>query len=556
MNLSSQRLCLLTILVCAAGIYIYPLALGTPLTDPDEGLHASIAQEMVDRGDYFIPRINGEPFRDKPFLYSAAQAISLRTFGMHEAAVRAPGALFALLTAITTVLLARRLFDEETALYAALASLTIVMPIVLTQCPAHDVALVPWINLIVLSFWEQERATSAKSRWLWVAAMAISIAFAFLTKGLIGVAVVGTGLGLYALVTRSISPSLVVRMTVALVAGAVLASPWYLAMESVSPGYLKYYFLERHLLGYITEGQEHSDTTWFYYVGPVIGGSMPWFLFATAAFLQSRLDACKRSFRPELLLACWFVGGFVFLTAAGSRLITYSLPLFPPIAILGGLCFRRYFHSELANFPRRMFVGGFSAVAAFGVIAPIPTLYVLSKFLHSPSPWMAYVVAVLASIAMAFGFALFARGRGQRALATGMLWFPLVTICLMTWPVQKLANEHSQRSLAAMVTKLDLAPEEIVLVGQRVGSLRFYLPPDQRAWYSHNRSREADPREIPTLLPPPPGVLFAITTKELRRQKWEEAMRRLDFRTAGGFEVTQGVPNDLEIASRSEGGNR
>ena len=73
MNLSSQRLCLLTVVICAAAIYIYPLALPTPLTDPDEGLHAAIAQEMVERGDYFIPRIAGEPFLDKPFLYSAAQ---------------------------------------------------------------------------------------------------------------------------------------------------------------------------------------------------------------------------------------------------------------------------------------------------------------------------------------------------------------------------------------------------------------------------------------------------------------------------------------------------
>src|SRR5262249_16431344 len=170
-------------------------------------------------------------------------------FGMNEAAVRIPGCLFALFTAITTVLVARRMFDSETALYTALASLTLVVPIVLNQSPAHDVALVPWTNLIVLAFWQQQCGDPAK-RWRWVALMAIFIALAFLTKGLIGVAVVGAGLGLFALVTRSISISLVVRMTIAIVGGAVLASPWYWAMEHASPGYLKYYFFERHLLGY------------------------------------------------------------------------------------------------------------------------------------------------------------------------------------------------------------------------------------------------------------------------------------------------------------------
>jgi 4-amino-4-deoxy-L-arabinose transferase-like glycosyltransferase len=550
MNLSSQRLCLLTVMVCAAAIYIYPLAVPMALTDPDEGLHANIAQEMVYRGDYFIPYLDGQPFRDKPFLYSAAQALSLRTFGMNEGAVRAPGMLFALFTAITTVLLARRMFDAETALYAALASLTLVVPIILTQCPAHDVALIPWINLIVLSFWQQERDDFATKKWPWVAAMSVFIALAFLTKGLIGVAVVGTGLGLFALITRSISVSLVVRMTVALVVGAILACPWYLAMEHVSPGYLHYYFIDRHLLGYITDGQEHSGTPWYYYLGPVIGGAMPWFLFATAAFLQSRFDIRKRSGRPELLLVCWFIGGLVFLSAAGSRLITYSLPLFPPIAILAGLGFRRFFHSELALVPRRLFVNAFRVASVFGIIAPVPMLYILGKFLHAPSPWPAYVVAVLASVAMGVGFALFESRRGQQALAIGMLWFPLITICLVTWPVQKLADVNSERALAAMVMASDVAPQEIVLFGQRVGSLLFYLPPDKRAWYANGRIREAALSEIPNFLPPPPGVLLAITSKEMKRQKWSEAMREFDPKLAGSFNVIRG--EDVHVASRTK----
>src|SRR6267142_5025111 len=111
----SRSLLLVAIVACVVGIYVYPLALRTPLMDPDEGIHATIAQEMVERGDYVIPRYLGVPFRDKPILYSAAQAVSLRIFGMNEAAVRLPGVLFALLGCATTTLLARRMFDAESA---------------------------------------------------------------------------------------------------------------------------------------------------------------------------------------------------------------------------------------------------------------------------------------------------------------------------------------------------------------------------------------------------------------------------------------------------------
>src|SRR6476646_1890816 len=131
----SRSLVLMSIVACVVGIYLYPLALRTPLMDPDEGIHATIAQEMVERNDYVIPRYLGVPFRDKPILYSAAQAVSLRVFGMNEAAVRLPGVLFALLGCATTTFLARRMFDAECAVYAALASLTLVLPAVLTQGP-------------------------------------------------------------------------------------------------------------------------------------------------------------------------------------------------------------------------------------------------------------------------------------------------------------------------------------------------------------------------------------------------------------------------------------
>ncbi len=552
----SNRLCLFTVIVCALTIYVYPLALPTPLLDPDEGVHATIAQEMVERGDYLVPHLGGRPFRDKPVLYSAAQALSLRVFGMNEAAVRLPGFLFALLGCVTAVLLARRMFDAEAALYAALASLTLCLPVILTQAPAHDVALVPWTNLIVLSFWEQEQSGDAGKKWRWVAAMSVFIALAFLTKGIIGVAVVAAGLGLYAVVSRSISRSLVIRSAVALLAGGLLASPWFLAMERASPGYLSYYFIDRHVLGYLTAGQEHGTEPWHYYVGPVIGGAMPWLFFATGAVLQLRYDVAKQTDRSTLLLACWFVGGFLFLSAAGSKLLTYSLPLFPPIAALAGIGFRRFFHAEFAPPVRRLFVASLRLTAVAGVASPVVVLLVIHKILGAPSPFPAYCLALLASAAMVVGLVLFEKQRGSAALAVGMLWFPIFFVCLMTWPVQLLAELNSQRSLAAMLNASDKMPQQIVLFGQRVGSVLFYLSPEKRTWCGGVRIREASLSELRVLVPPPAGALVAVTHKELNRTKMAGAIRRLNPRVAGPFNVIAGEPDDIHVAGRPKSGNQ
>src|SRR5262249_34179025 len=98
------------LIVLAALGLICPLiaARSIPLVDPDEGLHASIAQEMAERGDWVVPRQLQEPFLDKPILYFWAIAASLKVFGNSEAAVRLPGLLFGMLGTITTVILAWR----------------------------------------------------------------------------------------------------------------------------------------------------------------------------------------------------------------------------------------------------------------------------------------------------------------------------------------------------------------------------------------------------------------------------------------------------------------
>ena len=143
---------------------------------------------------------------------------------------------------------------------------------------------------------------------------------------------------------------------------------------------------------------------------------------------------------------------------------------------------------------RRIFVNTFRVVSVFGVVAPVTTLLVLGHFLKAPSPPIAYVVGFLASAAMAAGLVLMERGKSRAALATGMLWFPLAFITVMTWPVQTLAGENAQKALAEMINAQgEHAPHDLVLVGQRVGSVVFYLSPANRAftpvWSNVGRQR-------------------------------------------------------------------
>src|SRR5215831_9394791 len=112
--MSLRRLFAATALV----LVLAPLVARAPLFDPDEGLHAAIAQEMNLRGDYVTPTFLGEPFLDKPILFFWAEAVSLRLLGDREAAVRLPPLLFGVLGMLGVAALGRALFDDPTGLFA------------------------------------------------------------------------------------------------------------------------------------------------------------------------------------------------------------------------------------------------------------------------------------------------------------------------------------------------------------------------------------------------------------------------------------------------------
>ncbi len=62
------RLTQLAVLVAVSLPFLF-IKLDFPLLDPDEGLYASIAQEMLSRGDWVIPHVNGLPYLERPPLY-------------------------------------------------------------------------------------------------------------------------------------------------------------------------------------------------------------------------------------------------------------------------------------------------------------------------------------------------------------------------------------------------------------------------------------------------------------------------------------------------------
>lgn len=323
-------------------LYLGPLLLNAPLTDPDEGLHAAISQEMVERGDLVVPRFVGRAFFDKPILFFWAQAASMRLFGMSTAAARLPGMVFALLGVASTGWLAcvlfadvRRTTGASSGWLAAGFYATMVLPFLLAQAPVHDIALVPFTNVALGLLWRaaqhsgsaprQTDGVSPKRAIRESLLAGVALGLSILTKGLEGIAIVGVGFAVYLLVTRTLTRRLVLLGTLVVVVAVLVALPWYIAMDAREPGYLRYYFLNRHFLGFTTETQRHGGQPWWYYLPLLVAGGLPWIGYVRR---QALSDA------PGKLLWICAAASLVLLSLSNSKAVTYILPVMPVVALI------------------------------------------------------------------------------------------------------------------------------------------------------------------------------------------------------------------------------
>ncbi|MEZ6129358.1 MAG: glycosyltransferase family 39 protein [Planctomycetaceae bacterium] len=527
-------------LVAAAVIYIYPLYLPTPLLEPDEGLHATISQEMVERDEWIVPTFRGEPFLDKPILYFWAQMASLKTFGMTEFAVRLPGLTAGLFGALTTGLLAGRLFGLRVGILACLASMTMTIPLALAQAAVHDVALVPWTNLAMLSLWETERAFTTRRRYLWLAGAACMFGLAMLTKALIGVAVIGVGYGLFLICSGTLSFGRCARVGLAIIVGAVLASPWFIAMEFQIPGYAYYYFVERHVMGFATSTQRHGHQPWFFYLPFVTLGAIPWVWYIVPMLRDEWHNRSKRSqMLPQMIfVVCWLVGGLVFLSVAKSKLVPYALPVFPSVAILCALAWHRRMTGRMSDVATRWFAGIIRAAGAAGVIFPFGILLACGLILGTAWEAKAWLLAVAVSGLSVTAWRTFETQRFHSTVGLLCVWVAGIVCLVMTWPLQMFAENHSERSLAQWMNRQQQLPEHLILVGEKPASVLFYLSKDLRRKLSPRRVESVELNQLSSGTQLAPGTVLAVTHRKLAEARTEHQSIPGTFtETVGQFQL-------------------
>jgi 4-amino-4-deoxy-L-arabinose transferase-like glycosyltransferase len=483
--------------VCLAGL-TYNFT-GYALLDPDEGRNAEIAREMATTGDFVLPHLNALPYLDKPTLYFAIGAITMKILGPTVLAARLPSLLFTLATITLAGWFARRIFGRGAAATAVIATAATPFTLAYARIVIFDSALTFFVVSALVGFYlaveEHEDVGRADGRTGgrelggeaetptavppyrrtaggaagWTAIAWVAMAFGVLTKGPIAFVLpllVAVPFALRYKAGRALADPVAVLLFFAIV------SPWVIAVSLRVPGFLEYALVTETLRRFSTHELGRTGPIW-YFLAILPAAAVPWSL-VLAGIGASRIrrgDRGTHMDRRFFFLLLWIVVPLAFFTLSQSKRPQYVLPLMPAVALLTA-------GSWQAN--ARSVPG--SRWGAVGLFSLGLFLAFASRVLPSWVPASPDIAAAIPGTAVTLGVVCACAGvlawfaRHHRDLLVLAFSLPVAAIPFSSRGLmEEIGNERSAALLAEAVDGAAGQGATLVGVGVFPPSLPFYL---------------------------------------------------------------------------------
>ena len=318
---------------------------------------AQIPREMVQSGDYLWPTLNGRTYYDKPLgSYWLVLLASLFTGGVDETSARLPSACSGLLAVAFAMLIARRIYDDDTAILTGVILATSFSFVFFARNASADVETIAGVLAALWLFLRNED----KPPGGWTVVLWFVMALTSLTKGLLGFVLPVLIITLYsALKPRDGSPWVRARQSWLLNRWSFLAVPLAVLV------YLGPFFLSM-AAGGSTEGLEmvyrenvrrffdpvNHRAPIYLYAYVIFMLLAPWSLLLPAALVHAHFVAYDSNRVPSqgaphdwnrtprntecgrAFALAYFWGTFIFFTLSSSRRSYYLLPILPAAAFL------------------------------------------------------------------------------------------------------------------------------------------------------------------------------------------------------------------------------
>jgi 4-amino-4-deoxy-L-arabinose transferase-like glycosyltransferase len=410
--------------IALAAVWLVTIQL-RPMLDPDEGRYAEIPREMVASGHWVTPRLDGLKYFEKPALQYWATAAIYSVVGLSNWSSR-------LWTVVLGFACLPLIYAWVARLYDARAGMAAVVVLALSpyfgiigHLDLLDAGFTFWMCATVFAFTRAQLAppqSGQERNWMllcWAVA-----ALAVLSKGIVVFVLAGGTLIVYSLLERDVRPWRRMHWALGVPLFLALAAPWFFVVSLRNPDFARYFFIHEHFQRFLTTEARRVEPWWYFLVLLALG-AFPWLVplgrAATAAWRDSGLQS---GFKPLKFLLIFSGLTLVFFSISDSKLATYILPIFPPLAAITGIAV-----AASPGFLKRATAAG-AGLALFVAAG----LLVYSQHRNGAIPpqavhWaVAVTVAVVLALAASWtGRAMAADPRGQSARG---VW-PQLTVALV-----------------------------------------------------------------------------------------------------------------------------
>jgi 4-amino-4-deoxy-L-arabinose transferase-like glycosyltransferase len=345
------------------------------------------ARGMVERGDYLVPRYQGEPFFDKPALTYWLMALAFRLYGFTPEAARLVPVAASLAALSATLWLGTLLFDRRVALAGGVAQATTLLFLSFGRVAMSDMLLTLWSTLALalgVHLWRRSGVVAEAALVLLGAVLGLG----FLTKGPIALLLPGCGLLLLAWREGRPPPITLRGAALSLAAFAACGLGWFAVLYGRMGGEpLRYFFLRENLERFAGETYD-SGRSPFYYFGAYLAVGVPWSLLGPIA--------AWRLPRGQRFLIAWIGLMAVPLSLARGKIDYYLLPLLPAACLIVG----RYLVAVPWNKVDRVWVRATLALCAAGLVGLLQAdRAVPPEWLPGPAPRLALIAAAVGGVA-------------------------------------------------------------------------------------------------------------------------------------------------------------
>ena len=364
--LSSARV---RFLIAAVALLLFVPGLGAVhLFDWDEINFAEIAREMLATGDPLRPRIDFQPFHEKPPLFIWLQAISMAVFGVNEFAARFPNAICGVITLQVLYNIGTRIRGGTFGLLWVMAYVGSILPHLYFRSGIID----PWFNLLIFLGLHALIRCAAEGSDHQALLCGLFLGLAVLTKGPVGVLIPFLVVAVHWTFKR-FEPMLPWRM-MGMAFGALLVTILCWAAIDVARNGTEFMvaFFWRQVALLTTEDAGHGGFMG-YHVVVLLFGCFPASFFALQELLKPTRDGDDRAkdFRRWMVILFWVV--LILFSLVKTKIVHYSSLCYFPLTFLAALRIERIW-TERERFGWTRFAVGILGSVIGAVVIALPFL--------------------------------------------------------------------------------------------------------------------------------------------------------------------------------------